>query len=99
VPYLHEPLYALKWLAAGSLLTRHVNVSVNRFGHCNFTAAEALISFAIMLFYDGLLEGITGTPSFMTSSDRARFERSARASGLPHRRTPGALTFNIQTAK
>ena len=56
VPYFHEQLYALKTLRSGSLFTRHLNLPVDRFGHCNFTAEEALFGFFVMLFYDGILQ-------------------------------------------
>jgi pimeloyl-ACP methyl ester carboxylesterase len=54
VPYWHEQLYALKTLTSGSLLTRHLPISVDRFAHCNFTADEILGSFFTMLFYDAV---------------------------------------------
>jgi hypothetical protein len=53
VPYFHEQLYALKTLLSRSILTRHVNIPIDRFGHCNFTPEEALFGFGVMLFYDG----------------------------------------------
>jgi pimeloyl-ACP methyl ester carboxylesterase len=52
VPYVHEQLYNLKTLATGALFTRHLNIPVDRFEHCNFTRDEALFSFGVMLFYD-----------------------------------------------
>ena len=52
-PYFHEAIYDLKTLASGSFLTRHLNIPIDRFEHCNFTRDEALFSFAVMLFYDG----------------------------------------------
>jgi hypothetical protein len=53
VPYWHETLYNLKTIAEGSFLTRHVNIPVDRYGHCNFTREEALGGFALMLLYAG----------------------------------------------
>ena len=55
VPYWHEQLYQLKTLASGALFTRHLNLAIDRFEHCNFTAEEVLFSFAVMLAYDGSL--------------------------------------------
>jgi pimeloyl-ACP methyl ester carboxylesterase len=55
VPYFHEQLYALKTFFSGSLFTRHVNIPIDRFEHCNFTTDEALFAFGVMLFYDGLV--------------------------------------------
>ena len=56
MPYVHEQLYDLKTLFSGSLFTRHLNIPIDRFEHCNFTKEEALFSFAVMLLYDGVLE-------------------------------------------
>jgi poly(3-hydroxybutyrate) depolymerase len=56
VPYVHEDLYALKTLASGAFLKRHLNIPVDRYEHCNFTLEEALSAFAAMLLYDA------GTP-------------------------------------
>jgi len=98
VPYVHEKLYALKTLASGSLLTRHLPIKIERFEHCNFTPDEVLASFAIMLFYDGILQEISGTGSFLTSSQLAAFEARARAVGLPYRRAGARLEVKLKTA-
>jgi pimeloyl-ACP methyl ester carboxylesterase len=48
VPYWHEPLYHLKtWRAGNGRL--HTNLPVFRYGHCEFTANEAVAAFAILL--------------------------------------------------
>ena len=52
VPYFHEQLYALKTLASGAFGSRHVNIPIDRFEHCNFTAQELLGSFITMLIWD-----------------------------------------------
>ena len=52
VPYWHEQLYALKTIASGAFLTRHLNLAIDRFEHCNFTAAELIGSFITMLQFD-----------------------------------------------
>ena len=52
VPFVQEPLYALKTIASGSFLVRHLPLAVDRFGHCNFTPDEVLSSFVTMLIYD-----------------------------------------------
>ena len=61
IPYWQEQLYALKTLSSGSYLTRHVNVAIDRFEHCNFTPEEVLGSFALLLIYDGVLSPAQGT--------------------------------------
>jgi pimeloyl-ACP methyl ester carboxylesterase len=60
VPYIHEQLYALKTLASGALLARHLPIAIDRFEHCNFTPEEVLSTFAIMLLYDGAIPNVTG---------------------------------------
>jgi pimeloyl-ACP methyl ester carboxylesterase len=47
VPYWHETLYNAKVLFGGALL-KHLNIPINRYGHCTFTADEALAGFAIL---------------------------------------------------
>src|SRR4051794_30764173 len=68
VPYVHEQLYSLKTLASGALFTRHLPIAVDRFEHCNFMADELLSSFAIMLFYDGTVQEVSGIGSFLTGA-------------------------------
>ena len=55
VPFAHEPLYALKTLASGAFVTRHLPIAIDRFGHCNFTAQEMLGGFLTMLYYDAVV--------------------------------------------
>jgi pimeloyl-ACP methyl ester carboxylesterase len=95
VPYFHERLYTLKTLASGSLLTRHFNIGIDRYGHCNFTVDEVLFGFAVMLFYDGLIDQVSGTASFFSAPQLEAFERRARAAGLPHRRAGSALAVRL----
>ena len=52
VPYAHEVFYRWKTLAAGSGL-KHINIPIQRYGHCEFTTAEALIAFGVMLALAG----------------------------------------------
>ena len=65
VPYWHETLYSLKTIAEGSFLTRHVNIPVDRYGHCNFTREEALGGFALMLLYAGDWEMLSALETSM----------------------------------
>ncbi len=99
VPYIHQKIYALKTLASGSLLTRHLPIKIDRFEHCNFIPDEILASFAIMLFYDGLLQEISGIGSFLTKSELAAFERRARAVRLPYRRDGARLEVKLKSAQ
>lgn len=99
VPYIHEQLYALKTLASGSYLTRHLNIPIARFEHCNFTPDEVLVSFAIMLLYDGLLQEVSGVESVLTEPQLAAFERRAKAVGLPYRREGAALAVTLNSPR
>jgi pimeloyl-ACP methyl ester carboxylesterase len=96
VPYVHEQLYALKTLASGALVTRHLPIKIDRFEHCNFTPGELLVSFAIMLQYDNMLEQVTGTRSFLSPQELATFESNARALGVPTRRDGARLAFKLK---
>jgi len=96
VPYFHETLYDLKTLAAGSFLTRHLEIPIDRYGHCNFTKDEALFSFAVMLLYDGILSSVSGTSSYLSPPQEVAFEASASAAGLPVRPNGQALTFTLK---
>jgi pimeloyl-ACP methyl ester carboxylesterase len=66
VPYWHEQLYQLKTLASGALFTRHLNLAVDRYEHCNFTPEEVLFSFAVMLAYDGSLPQVSAPDGTLT---------------------------------
>jgi pimeloyl-ACP methyl ester carboxylesterase len=82
IPYWHEQLYALKTLASGSFLTRHVNIAVDRFEHCNFTAEEVLTAFAVMLVYDGVVPDVTALDAALAGERLARFQQHTRTLGL-----------------
>jgi pimeloyl-ACP methyl ester carboxylesterase len=95
VPYFHENLYALKTLFSGSFLTRQLNVPIDRFGHCNFTKDEALFSFAVMLLYDGILNGVSGTSSFLSPAEQTAFDRDARSVNMPVQPAGSQLAFKL----
>ncbi len=99
VPYVHEQIYALKTLASGSYLSRHVSIPIDRFEHCNFTPDEVLASFAILLFYDGLLAEVSGTGAFLTPAQLAIFEARLSAVGVPTRRDGASLSMSLKTPK
>jgi hypothetical protein len=97
VPYVHEQIYDFKTLLSGSLFTRHLEFPIDRYGHCNFTQDEALFSFAVMLFYDGLLDSVSGTASFLSASQLTAFETQANAVGLPQQRGGSKLVFKLKS--
>ena len=96
IPYWHEQLYALKTIASGSYLTRHLNIPVDRFEHCNFTEEEVLVSFALMLLYDGVVAEVSGTGALATAR-RTAFEERLAAAGVPYRREGSALRFTVKS--
>ena len=96
VPYFHEGLYDRKTMRSGSWLSRHINIPVNRYGHCNFTQGEALFSFAVMLFYDGLLDVLSGTASYLPPQELSAFESRAQSVGLPVRRSGAKLAISLK---
>jgi pimeloyl-ACP methyl ester carboxylesterase len=95
VPYDHENFYFLKTLFSGSFLSRHLNIPIDRFGHCNFTKDEALFAFAVMLLYDGVLDAVSGTGSFLSGPQLAAFEADAKSVNMPVRREGARLTFKL----
>jgi pimeloyl-ACP methyl ester carboxylesterase len=48
VPFWHQILYGGKVLASGTL-SRYVGLSIARYGHCNFTQAEVLGAFGLLV--------------------------------------------------
>lgn len=96
VPYVHEQIYLLKTFFSGSFLSRHLNIPVDRFEHCNFTADEALAGFAIMLLYDELIAEVSGVGSFLSGKELAAFEARAARAGLPYRREGPRLALTLR---
>ena len=84
VPYFHEFLYNLKTISQGSFLTEHVNIPINRFGHCNFTSDEALLGFGLMLLYAGEMDTLEGVGSILRGEELSSFESLAERLGLPY---------------
>jgi hypothetical protein len=84
VPYFHESLYNLKTLSSGSLLTEHINIPINRYGHCNFKPEEALLGFGLMLLFAGEMDTLEGVGSLLRGSELTSFEKYADQYGLPY---------------
>jgi pimeloyl-ACP methyl ester carboxylesterase len=93
VPFLHEQLYDWKTLLAGTWLTRHVNIPIDRFEHCNFTPDEMLFAFILMLAYDGQVQMVSGLDTVLSPAQVASFGRMANAYGIPYSRAGAALTL------
>jgi pimeloyl-ACP methyl ester carboxylesterase len=83
VPYWHEPIYKAKIVAAGAG-EPHINIPVaRRYGHCNFSAAQALVSLVL------LVREVTGSPilnaerALLTAAERMEYRELAAAYDLP----------------
>jgi hypothetical protein len=96
VPFWHEKLYALKTLASGAFLARHVPIAIDRFEHCNFTPDEVLASFALMLFYDGAVQSISGVGSVLTPTQVEAFGARVTAAGMPYTAAGSKLTLKLR---
>jgi hypothetical protein len=80
VPAWHQAVYTLKVAASGSL-DQLLPLTVDRYGHCNFTAAEVLVSFVLMVLK---AEGVVleNAERALPPSSRREFRRLARQHGL-----------------
>jgi pimeloyl-ACP methyl ester carboxylesterase len=81
VPYWHELLYTGKVVASGSV-GQFASLPVNRYGHCNFTPAEVLTAFGLLVLKtEGL--SLTNVAGALKSSESvAEFDRLAAKHGL-----------------
>jgi len=84
VPYLHEFLYNLKTLSQGTFLAEHINIPINKFGHCNFAPEEALLGFGLMLLYAGEMDMIEGVDTLLQGDQLNSFENYSDEFGLPY---------------
>jgi pimeloyl-ACP methyl ester carboxylesterase len=81
IPYWHEKLYALKTLLSGSFLRRHINIKIDRYGHCNFKAPEVLAGFAIVVFMANR-QPLTGIETALPdAASREEYRSIVRANG------------------
>jgi hypothetical protein len=81
VPYWHELLYRRKAYAGGSALL-HSNISVLRYGHCNFKISEMLVAFVVLVF-KATRQELTGVENVLPNADlQAEFFRLARQHGI-----------------
>ena len=83
VPYLHETIYTIKTLVAGSFLKKHLNFPINRYGHCIFTEGEAVLAFATMLVYAGDLEVLPGFSTMLPMDKIKALDDLARERAEP----------------
>jgi pimeloyl-ACP methyl ester carboxylesterase len=91
VPYLHELFYALKTIFSGNFLVKHLNIPIDRYGHCNFTPQEVLAGFGLMLIYAGDMDVLNGVGSVLKGNQIPAFENLARKHGIPYTIEGGSL--------
>ncbi len=85
VPAAHEVMYIDKTTASGAFGVNHIDFRFERYGHCNFTADEALLGFSVMLDLAGEFNSINGIGHLLGREQLARFETRAREYGLNYR--------------
>lgn len=78
VPFEHEDKYWAMVLQKGRLQNL-VTLSVERFGHCNFTATEVIGAFSLLLVADGILPANMSVPNEIT---QARYQPSRQPASL-----------------
>ena len=81
VPAWHEALYAIKAVARGSA-DKLVAIPIDRYGHCNFTAPEVLIAFAILIFKAEHRILVPQIQTLLPAPSRTEFQGLARQQGL-----------------
>ncbi len=85
IPYVHENIYSLKTILTGSFLTRHLNIPIDRFEHCNFTTGELLFAFGMLLQYVGTSEPLQDVGSILQGEALSTFSTLADKYGLNYR--------------
>ena len=81
IPYLNLPLYTLKALAQGDMGSL-IPLTINRYGHCQFTVPELLTGFAVLALRVGSQQILVSSDLFRGSAEESDFMRMARARGL-----------------
>ncbi|UCE19097.1 MAG: alpha/beta hydrolase [Gemmatimonadota bacterium] len=80
VPYWHEPRYSWKVFGSGSS-SLHTNMSVYRYGHCNFEVEEVLAAFAVLVLYVTTQELVVPEKILADADSRSQFLELAREYG------------------
>jgi pimeloyl-ACP methyl ester carboxylesterase len=81
VPAWHEALYALKALSRGSA-DKLVSIPIDRYGHCNFTPAEVLVGFSVLVFKAEHRLLVPQIQTLLPPPGRTEFTGLARQQGL-----------------
>ncbi|HYT04452.1 MAG TPA: hypothetical protein VEM13_06175 [Gemmatimonadales bacterium] len=79
VPIWHEPLYRNRLDFLGKLL--ETRITIDRYGHCNFTNAEVLAAFAVLVLKVTGVNLLVSSGVLPRAEQQAEFLRIARAHG------------------
>ena len=82
VPQSHQVIYALKTLFTSDFLSLHVPIPVDRFEHCNFEAAEVMVSFGLLLQATGAPLPTSAIAATVPQESQAQFQALAEEHGL-----------------
>lgn len=99
VPYFHQILYTLKTIASGDFITRHFPLEAPRYEHCNFTTDEVLLAFILMLFFDGVVEEVSGLAATVQGAQLDRLTGRLDAAGVPYRKDGPKLKIKLKKDK
>lgn len=79
VPIWHEPLYRRRLDFVGRLF--HTPITIDRYGHCNFTDAEILGAFAVLVLKVSGYNLVASTRVLPSHEAQAQFLRVAQSQG------------------
>ena len=77
IPYWQETFYTIKTLLAGTLLDR-ISLPVSAYGHCNFTAADILGAFALIVLRTSGTDVSADVRELLPASQQERFTATLR---------------------
>ena len=99
VPYLHQILYSLKTIGTGDFISRHFPLEVQRYEHCNFQTDEVILAFILMLFFDDVVEEVSGLAATLEPAQLERITGRLRAAGVPYRTDGPKLKIKLKKGK
>ena len=81
VPWSHELVYYLKTLIAGKS-SQLLAIPVNRYGHCNFTPAEVVVSFVLLVAKAQGLFLVNAEAALPSAASRVEYRALAQKNGV-----------------
>lgn len=85
IPFWHEWLYTIKTWTSGAYGTRHYNIPIDRYGHCNFSLEEVLYGFFAMLYFDSAVNQAGVAAATIDTTRSANLHDRVRAALKPFR--------------